>query len=113
MAYSENVAAFFEALGPFYEYVELPNGKNSDSNHNITEKCLKEGSPHNFEMISLCNGKASPNMNGMPNSDDSDQNDETGAKPKSSAGPKLINGLDENFEKNFSSKHNDVSTFFF
>ncbi|MCL4132788.1 UNVERIFIED_CONTAM: hypothetical protein GTU68_002223, partial [Idotea baltica] len=80
MSYSEDVAAFIEALGPFYEYVELPNVKNSDSNHNITAKhpMLKaqEDRSDHFEVISLYNCKGSPKINGVPKTDDDDDSNE-------------------------------------
>lgn len=68
MSYSEDVATFIEALGPFYEYIELPSSMLTDSTQKIIKHHTRSESldeeTMNYEMVSMVNGGDSPKLNG-------------------------------------------------
>lgn len=66
MAYTENVANFIDALGPFYEYVDVPGKKKLNNN-------TAKGPPSSGDLSDSCNeatessssGRNTPITNGV------------------------------------------------
>lgn len=77
MSYTENVANFIDALGPFYEFIDLPGKKpkinNNSKDVNDDEQLSSDGEPVDGASDSLVpNGHHDPKvLNGMENGTES------------------------------------------
>ncbi|XP_063600149.1 acyl-CoA-binding domain-containing protein 5-like isoform X3 [Penaeus indicus] len=88
MAYTEDVANFIDALGPFYEFIDIPGTKNKNNNNNKgndkPDNDKKDDSAGDANDKPLTNGLNMPGkMNGIHNLD-SDSGTGSEAAPSSS-----------------------------